>query len=83
MQRIAAAKYVLGGLGGLILTYLSVLWVFGFGPIGDRPLLLFGMLLALFGSQLVGVGLLGELILSRTINERDKYALRQDRIVKK
>lgn len=83
LHMFGGAGIVFGGLGALILTYLSVLWVLGFGPIGDRPLLLFGMLLALFGSQLVGVGLLGELILSRTIDERDKYALRQDRIVKK
>ncbi|MCR2835035.1 glycosyltransferase family 2 protein [Parerythrobacter lacustris] len=62
-------------LGGGILTYLSVLWALGMGPIGDRPLLLFGMLLVLAGGQLIGVGLLGELILARTIGEKDKYAI--------
>ena len=63
------------GLGVAILGYLSVLWVLGMGPIGDRPLLLFGLLLVLAGGQLIGVGLLGELILARTIGENDKYAL--------
>ncbi len=82
LHMFGGAGIIFGGLGALILTYLSVLWLLGFGPIGDRPLLLFGMLLALFGSQLVGVGLLGELILSRTIDERDKYALRRDAAAK-
>ena len=67
----------LGLAGGAILGYLSLLWVLGLGPIGDRPLLMLGMLLVLFGGQLVGVGLLGELILARTIGERDKYAIRE------
>ena len=82
LHMFGGAGIIFGGLGAVILTYLSVLWLLGFGPIGDRPLLLFGMLLALFGSQLVGVGLLGELILSRTIDERDKYALRRDAVAK-
>lgn len=62
-------------LGSVILGYLAFLWVLGFGPIGDRPLLLFGILLFLTGGQLIGVGLLGELILARTIGEKDKYAV--------
>ena len=62
-------------LGGAIIVYLSCLWALDFGPIGDRPLLLFGMLLLLAGGQLIGVGLLGELILARTIGENDKYAI--------
>ncbi|MGB3754460.1 MAG: glycosyltransferase family 2 protein [Parerythrobacter sp.] len=62
-------------LGGAIIGYLSCLWALGFGPIGDRPLLLFGMLLVLGGGQLIGVGLLGELLLAGTINENDKYAI--------
>jgi glycosyltransferase involved in cell wall biosynthesis len=68
---------VLSLLGGAILAYLSVLWVLGMGPIGNRPLLMLGMLLVLFGGQMVTVGLLGELILNRTIGERDKYSLGQ------
>lgn len=62
-------------LGGAILFYLSCLWALGLGPIGDRPLLLFGMLLLIGGGQIIGVGLLGELILAQTINEADKYAV--------
>lgn len=62
-------------LGSAILGYLFCIWMMGIGPIGDRPLLLFGMLLFLTGGQLIGVGLLGELILARTIGEKDKYAI--------
>lgn len=68
---------VLSGLGLAILTYLSVLWVLGHG-IGERPLLMLGMLLVLFGGQMIGVGLLGELILRRTIGEGDKYSVAEN-----
>lgn len=77
LHMFGGAGLVFGALGTVILGYLSLLWLFGFGPIGDRPLLILGMLMVLFGSQLVGVGLLGELILARTIGERDKYAVRE------
>lgn len=66
---------VLSLLGVAILGYLSVLWLAGYA-IGDRPLLMLGMLLVLFGGQMVTVGLLGELILRRTIGESDKYSIR-------
>jgi glycosyltransferase involved in cell wall biosynthesis len=62
--------------GGAILTYLAALWLIGAGPIGDRPLLTFGMLLMLAGGQMIGIGLLGELVLSRAIREDDKYDIR-------
>lgn len=67
---------VVGLVGGLILSYLALLWVLGAGPIGNRPLLLFGMLLVLGGAQMIGIGLLGELFLSRSIREDDKYDIR-------
>ena len=63
-------------LGSAILVYLSISWALG-GAIGPRPLLVFGMLLVLFGGQMITVGLLGELILRRTIGERDKYSIRE------
>jgi hypothetical protein len=47
------------GLG--CLAYLTVLWFQGRG-IGQRPLLLLGVLLVLVGVQLVSTGLLGEMI---------------------
>ncbi|MEE4537981.1 MAG: glycosyltransferase family 2 protein [Erythrobacter sp.] len=67
--------FVLTGLGLSILAYLSVLWMLGLGPIGDRPLLILGMLLVLFGGQMISVGLVAEIVLRRSITEEDKYAI--------
>lgn len=46
-------------LGILICGYLAALWFLGEG-IGDRPLLLLGVLLILVGAQSFSIGLLGE-----------------------
>jgi glycosyltransferase involved in cell wall biosynthesis len=46
-------------LGVLICGYLAVLWFMGQG-IGERPLLLLGVLLILVGAQSFSIGLLGE-----------------------
>lgn len=61
-------SHLFGGLGTmsfligfLMLSYLTVVKVMG-DPIGDRPLLLAGVLLVLVGLQLVLFGLLAELI---------------------
>lgn len=66
---------VMTGVGMAVLTYLAAIWVLGMGPIGGRPLLFFGMLLVLAGGQMIGVGLLGELILKTSITEKNKYAI--------
>lgn len=50
------------GVGSLMLGYLAVLWLVGFRPIGNRPLLFYGLLLVIVGVQLLSLGLLGELI---------------------
>lgn len=76
MHLFGAGGLVLSLLGGMVLTYLAVLWTLGLGPIGNRPLLMFGMLMVLFGGQMITVGLLGELMLRRTIREDDKYSIR-------
>lgn len=62
-------------LGILIISYLSALWLLGLGPIGDRPLLLIGVLLVITGTQMVGTGLLGELFQSSSLKESDKYVI--------
>ncbi|MEL6614966.1 MAG: hypothetical protein AAFQ43_04480, partial [Bacteroidota bacterium] len=58
-----------GGLGTLafllgftILTYLTVAKLVYGQPLGDRPLLLFGVMLAILGTQSFLAGLLGEMI---------------------
>ena len=55
------AGLITGGLGGLALTYLSILKLVGL-DIGNRPLLITGVLLALVGLQLVTTGLIAEML---------------------
>jgi hypothetical protein len=70
------------GLAGVGVTgYLSALRLVGYQSIGNRPLLLFGILLIFTGVQLVTLGLLAELM-ARTYHEsQDKptYAIRETR----
>jgi hypothetical protein len=50
------------GLGGLVINaYLSVLWFEGHG-IGNRPLLMLGVLMTIIGVQFASLGLLGEFL---------------------
>lgn len=55
-------------IGLILLLYLSVLHFMG-QSIGDRPLLLLGILFVLFGVQLVSTGLVGELVTKSTIQK--------------
>jgi glycosyltransferase involved in cell wall biosynthesis len=65
---------LMGALGFVILTYLSMLWFWGHG-IGTRPLLTLGVLLMVVGIQFVSLGLISELITSQheeRISERER-----------
>lgn len=55
------AGLITGGLGGIALTYLFVLKLLGM-DIGNRPLLITGVLLALVGLQLITTGLVAEML---------------------
>ena len=55
------AGLITGGLGGLALTYLFILKLLGL-DIGNRPLLITGVLLALVGLQLITTGLIAEML---------------------
>ena len=71
----------MGFPGGLILAYLAALKIFAGEAIGNRPLLLLGILLVFTGVQLVTMGLLAELQ-ARTYHEsQDKptYVIREVR----
>jgi glycosyltransferase involved in cell wall biosynthesis len=70
------AGTILGGIGTLILIYLVVLWFLDMGPIGNRPLLLFGALMVMVGIQLVSTGLLGELVTKGQQTEKPGYVIR-------
>jgi glycosyltransferase involved in cell wall biosynthesis len=65
--------HLFGGLGLLagvigfgILLYLSIEWLLYPDPIGNRPLLLFGIMLTLLSAQLVSFGMLAETLLFRS-----------------
>ncbi|MXU65134.1 glycosyltransferase family 2 protein [Oceanomicrobium pacificus] len=62
-------------VGTLAVAYLCILWLFGLGPIGDRPLLLIGVLLIVTGTQFLGTGLVAELVQSSGMSERKKYVI--------
>jgi glycosyltransferase involved in cell wall biosynthesis len=71
-----------GGLGTFTFTagFAINLWltidklVFG-NPIGDRPLLLLGLLLILFGAQMFTTGLLGEMVIQPRMEDTDTYVV--------
>jgi len=54
---------VTAGGGVAVSAYLGVARLLGGGPIAERPLLLFGVLLIVLGIQSVSLGLLGEIII--------------------
>jgi dolichol-phosphate mannosyltransferase len=70
---------LMGILGFCILLYLTVIWVMGGGPIGNRPLLFLGVLCVLMGAQLLSFGLLAELFLRR-MGENDPRGLVSEKI---
>jgi glycosyltransferase involved in cell wall biosynthesis len=71
-----------GGLGTLTFGagFLINLWltidklVFG-NYIGDRPLLLLGLLLILFGAQMFTTGLLGEMVIQPRMEDTESYVV--------
>jgi glycosyltransferase involved in cell wall biosynthesis len=79
LQIFGLLGLLLGGAGGLVLTWLAYVKFFGHQGIGDRPLLLFGILMVFTGLQLVTLGLLAELQ-SRTYHEsqnKPTYVVRE------
>jgi len=63
------------GAGAAINAYLAVLWLAGQRPIGQRPLLTAGVLLMILGIQLISLGLIGEMIVSRQEGRRRTYSV--------
>ena len=78
LQIFGLVGVILGGLGVLIMAYLTFVRLFMHQGIADRPLLLFGILLVSSGLQLLTMGLLAELQ-ARTYHEsqgKPTYAIR-------
>jgi glycosyltransferase involved in cell wall biosynthesis len=79
LQIFGLVGLAMASLGGLVLGWLAFVRLVGQQAIGDRPLLIFGVLLAFTGVQLLTIGLLAEMM-ARTYHEsQDKptYAIRE------
>lgn len=64
------------GVGLLASLYLTALWLAGVRPIGNRPLLAFGVLAILVGIQFFSLGLLSELVLSFEARNAEEVSIR-------
>jgi H+/Cl- antiporter ClcA len=71
IQFFGPVGVISGFLGFLISLYLSIDKIFSGRNIGGRPLLLLGALLIIVGIQLIGMGLLGEMLV-RVYHESQK-----------
>jgi hypothetical protein len=65
--------------GSVITAYLGLIRIFGNVNLANRPMLLLGILLIVFGLQIFSVGLIGELILFTRSKEIEHY--RVDKII--
>ncbi len=63
-------------IGFIICSYLTVLWFFGQGPIGNRPLLFLGILLIIISIQLISMGFLGEIITKQNHQKNENYYIK-------
>jgi glycosyltransferase involved in cell wall biosynthesis len=57
-------------IGSLGMAYLAWLWVTGHRPIGTRPVLIYSVASLLLGAQMMGAGILAELIVAKIGIER-------------
>ncbi|MDI1444920.1 glycosyltransferase family 2 protein [Polyangium sp. 6x1] len=79
MHLFGFAGLTLAGIGMLIELYLTVLWCFGH-KIGDRPLLILGVLMIVTGIQLFSMGFIGEFLTyqSQTRHLEDEPPIREE-----
>lgn len=62
-------------IGFIVNLYLIIEWFLGKTYLSNRPLLLFGITLIIFGAQLISIGLLGEMNI-KTMAEKVNYNIR-------
>ena len=81
LQIFGLMGLVAGGLGVAITAYLGLIRLFTTRGIGDRPLLLLGVMLVFIGVQLVTFGLLAEVMARTYYESQDKptYVIREVR----
>lgn len=80
MQIFGLWGLLCGGLGALILGYLGFVRLVLSQSIGDRPLVLLGILLLVLGVQFISIGLLGEMIVRSATGtpRRTAYRVREE-----
>ena len=61
--------------GVIVLAYLTFLWIQG-QPLSNRPMIFLGMLLIIVGVQLFSVGLLGEMLVHNSMDEKE-YVIKE------
>lgn len=82
MHLFGGAGMLLIAAGVVICAYLAVLWLAGEG-IGDRPLLLLGVLMIVVGVQLFTIGLVSEMIQRYHLRPQDDEARsRVERVIR-
>jgi glycosyltransferase involved in cell wall biosynthesis len=64
-------------LGFFINLYLTILWFLGERPIGNRPLLMLGVLLIIVGLQFISIGLLAEMFAFANAREHVPYSIKR------
>ena len=74
--------HILGGtglamlaFGAASLIYLAILWLMGYRPIGNRPVLFYGIALLIVGVQLLSLGILAELVTAYNIRPEATYSI--------
>lgn len=71
---------IVGLFGFITLLYLTGIWAFTDQAIGNRPLLLLGVLLVLLAVQLTSLGVLAELIVNRDASREDPMKRVRERL---
>jgi len=81
LQIFGLIGLITGGVGALITAYLAYIRLFTSQGIGDRPLLLLGVMLIFIGVQLLTFGLLAEVMARTYYESQDKptYVIREVR----
>ena len=81
LQIFGLLGIIMGGVGGVITTWLAYERLLGYQSLANRPLLLFGILLVFTGVQLITLGLLAEMQVRTYHESQDKaiYVIREVR----
>lgn len=68
---------LLGLVGGVSLAYMFIIWLLGSEPIGNRPLLIFGVLTTFASLQMLSLGVIAEFFVKSVPIDLNKYVAEQ------